>query len=1442
MLCVVCPSCGKSNSEFDLCCSGCGSRLPDAVAPAPDAAGAARSSRPVRDAAVPAEPLLGLRVSRYRVLEPLGRGGMGTVYRVQDVDSGAVLALKVVRSAREALLPRLRREIHALSRLRHPGIVRIVDEGQHEGCPWYAMELLGGPTLAAWASGQWPVASGEGRVGARPVLPERRMASSGSTAVGEGAWWTQSLGSRSAAEAADLARTLQAEGTAPARAMTSGGWRGAAAGGRLDEVLTLLRRLAGALAYLHGEGIVHRDLKPANIVLRSEKRGDRSEERTGQVEQTASSLLTPHSSLLTPHSSLLTPVLVDFGLTLRTSDEAGRDALELDWEAAGTPGYMAPEQIRGEPLDARADLYALGCVAYELLTGRLPFEGTAEQVMAGHLRAELTAPSRLAGGVPGPLDELVLRLLAKKPAERLGHAADVERALGELGAEPWPGEGLPRPRTVLYRARLAGRQEALGRLMQELERLERGAGGLVLIGGESGTGKTRLLLEAARRAKRRGVSVLSGECKAVALLEGGRAAQDARALDALRPALQWVADRCRARGAETTERLLDGRAKLLALYEPALAHLPGLEAEPEPAPLPAEAARLRLYTCLAETFGALAEEAAWVLVLDDLQWADELTLGFLELLLRGRKLERMRLLIVGTYRSEEASEPLRRLLELDGVRRLELQPLEEAAVGAMVGDMLAMVPPAAFVRFLARQAQGNPFFAAEYLRTAVHEALLWRDEAGRWRVEAPAEEATAAELYEALPLPPSIGGLLARRLERLGSAARRLAAVAAVLGKEAEGLLLAQVAAMGAAETLEGTLELLSGQVLEEAWRGRLRFVHDKLREVAYQTIPAAERAGLHRAAAQAIEGLPAAQQAEHVPALGWHWEKACDAERAIGGYVRAAERASAAAALGEAVAALGRALRLCEAGPEPVRLDLLRRRASARDLDGDPEGALRDLAEARSLADGLGDAACAADCLEAAAWIQIRGGDSAAALELARQSGEMAAAGGAAAQETTALSAMASALMHLGQHHQAAELLERVIARARQSGASETLLRALSAMGQLHQRRGELDSAAACYTEVLALSRVSASAAGSAAALANLGTVSWQRGQIEAARDLYQQALELHRARGDRLTSALMLGNIGALLIDLEDLPAAVSAFEEALEDCRAIGYGPGILRNWNNLAIAQREQGLLAAALEGFSAVLEEQRAVQDPQGEALALFNLGTVHVDCGAFDRAREMLARCETLCQGLEDRWQQADCLQKLGEAECYSGAKDRAIDLWAGACETAAAIGHAELELRARVWLAWAGAESRAPGGARGPEELLRQSQELGSADLRIEVALLLAERRLQLEGRAEEAVCLAGEARAAMLHRGMRRDLYVVERLRARALAAAGRRAEALRALVAAAGELLWTSRQVPGELLGDFERHPRVLAVLRDCGCSEVGQLETWREHGRPAWPGLC
>jgi predicted ATPase/tRNA A-37 threonylcarbamoyl transferase component Bud32 len=1061
------------------------------------------------------------RVGPYLLVEEIGRGADGVVYRARHADTGEAVALKSVRVPQPALLQSIRREVHALARLRHPGIVRIAAEGVDAETPWYAMELVEGPCLDQYVRCVWDpqpktAPFGQSRSGPKPRLGRRT----------------------------------------------------------LREILGVLRRLCSPLAYLHGEGIVHRDLKPHNVLVRSAGR----------------------------------PVLVDFGLICRFSAEPSREALDLDHGVAGTYAYMAPEQMRGELVDARADLYSLGAILHVLLTGRPPFRTPAEVMAPGVAPAP---PSDLISGVPAELDALALGLLAKQPRERIGHADDVASVLEALGA-PGAGES-PRPRAYLYRPALTGRKAELRWLEEHLDRLEAGRGGLVLLAGESGIGKTRLALELAREAGCRGLRVLAGE-------SSGLGAEATAPLRPLRPLLQALVERAGPEPGIQERGHAERKTPVLALLALDLARA----SDPRAQEAGGEEGRQRLFRELLEGLAELSdaraplrtEAAPALLILDDLQWADELTLGFLEFLERGGHLESLPLLVLALYRDDEfgalglSAGPLQALLESPRAHRPELAGLDGGALGAMAGDMLALPPPSALLRGLADRCDGNPFFAAEYLRAAVEEGMLYRDAAGRWQLDARLAAGSGPEPW---PLPRSVRDVVSRRLAALSPSACRLLDAACVLGRDPDALLLPGVTGLQPMELMESLDALLRRQVLEETAEGRLRFVHDQIREVAYERLDEGRRRGLHRAAAEAIERRPApgsGAAAHDAALLGRHWERAAEPLRARPYHLAAARQAASRFAHAEAVGLYRTYLRLSAALSAE---DVTARRELAAELraQGRPLEALEELRRAVAEAEGL-DASALAGAL----------------LQLGRVCWE------------------------LGRIEEARALYERALALAREHHDRRIEARAVHNLAGLEYSQGRLTQAHAFGLQAAALHREVGDLRLEAIALGNLALICQEQSRYETSGQLYEQALAIARELGDRQHEGVHLSNLAILRQRQGDAEAALELYGQAHEIFRETGHRRSEGKNLGNLALLHLEQGRPELAAPLHEQALAIHREVGDRQNEGITLGNLGDVHHHAGRLEEARALYEQSLALAGELGDR-------RSLGLRLCYAAMLER---------------------------------------------------------------------------------------------------------------------------------------------------------------------------------------
>ncbi|MBI2569550.1 MAG: tetratricopeptide repeat protein [Candidatus Schekmanbacteria bacterium] len=1310
-------------------------------------------------------------IGPYRVRERLGVGGMGVVYLAEQPESGERVALKTVLVPDDRMLSSIRREIRGLARLAHPGIVRIVAEGLHEGLPWYAMELLDGSSLTAYCDTAVtaPRALAEGGEEPLPSHPSdlyRRT-------VGDPVPGPTPQDPRSPASLAS-AEVLRARASAPLADAVAAG-------------LTVIHRLCEPLSYMHGKGIIHRDLKPDNILVRDNG----------------------------------LPVILDFGLATPADTEVSREVLSVDQGVAGTVHYMAPEQIRGELVDARADLYSLGCILYELVAGRLPFLGeTPVEVMRKHLTGIPTPPSLFAKDLPGALEKLIMRLLEKDPRDRLGYATDVSRGLAPFVWNDAAAFGVSQPRTYLYRPGFAGREQALHRLEVDLESMDGEAGAMVFIGGESGIGKTRFAMELARRAIKNEIEVMTSECLPPTSLGG----EQATALQAFRRTLQRIGDLCRRRNRAIDAGDLAKSMRILSAYEPSLETLSGPYQAPQPPlpELPPEEARLRAFAALTEAFEVLTEEQPMLLILDDIQWADELTVGFLEYLAQGDDLTQMQLVVAATYRTEEVSESLRNLLKAQNVIVYALGKLDCSAVESMIGNMLSMYPaPRVFSSFLFRYSEGNPFFVCEYLLAAVQHGILWRDSVGYWQVVGVEGDDSSADTatYESLSIPRSIRELVHRRLQGLSGNGRLLVEAAAVIGREVPPPVAEALSGLVDVDFLDACEELLARCVLEETRAGGLRFTHDKIREVAYEQIAGERRRVLHARVAGELRRVYGPQAGEVEAQIAHHYEAADARALAVAAYRRAACHARSGAALDEALRCLGKALALSSSADRHEEVDILRERAAVCDLVGRWVEAQADLARAETMASVIGNNEALCAILLAESDIKLRSGKAAEARDLATRAATLAHGLSDEEKRASALNALGAAEWRSGYHNDALLALREALVAVDALGEPATRSQTFHYLGLVNQERGELDEAMSCYQEAMRSRKQLGDQRGSAAVLMDMANLAWRRGEASQAKRHFEQALTIYEEIGDYPHQATALGNLGVVVMVRGELGEAVQMFKKAYDMCRAIGDRRGALRNLNNMALVERDQGSFGSALERFRRVVAAHREADDPHGLQLSLYNAAAVLVDCGGFDEALELLREAEEICRRLEDRFHLAECLQKRGEAAWYRKQCDVAASTWQEAEETAVAIGYVTLELPIRLWRAIASCgQEEAPPGAD-PLALLERSREIGDADLISEVGLLAAELLLRRAGdddSARAALAAAGAATNHMRRQGASRDLayafwlqYVArERLRDAAGATAS--------LHAAIGNVAGLRNKIPPELLPGFLHHPRIAAIL--------------------------
>jgi len=1124
----------------------------------------------------------------YTILDVIGRGGMGVVYRGQHESSGLIAAIKTVYVSQERQLQSILREIRALARIRHPGIIRIIEEGIEGQTPWFAMDMLTGTTLSDYISQDlWGDRSTD------PDWTQPSLPSDGSRSITTSDFrrWEKILGPTLDAESID-ADLIAASGH-PEVPRPVLGDKPPAAANRLPEVLNIGLALCHSLAYLHGEGIVHRDLKPSNILLRNDR----------------------------------APILMDFGLMQEFWRTSGRDALEDAGSGGGTLLYLPPEQIRGDPTDARADLYSLGCILYLMITGQLPFLASSVfEVSKAHQSALSVRPSELVENVPQALDDLILRLLAKKPNRRIGHAGGVARVLMDLGATDPHAHTYPRPRSYLYRPSYSGRQTLVDEIAGEVTRLKEGTGGMILIGGESGMGKTRFLLEFNRLAPRLRAQCYYGSC---APFEHEPAS---RSLQAFQRMIQDICDAFPSWS--DSEQIRTYFLQRGAVLQPCFAPIGQLrESLPmtPPAELPPDAGRIRLFNALAQLLELIAQHHPLLILLDDLQCADDLTSGCLEFLLRGGFLARNPIFVLGTYRPEEASPALRRLLASPSVLSRRMERLSRQAIFSIVSDMMAHPNPSdMFIGFLESYSDGNPFFVAEFLRSCVEENLIFRDDDGRWQVLESSDRSATFEEFKQLPAPKTLRNLIERKLHALPPAARHLLSIAAVIGREIDFSMLWSLVPFHN-DTLDNLDALIHANLLEEYTPGILRFVHEMVHHIAYDQLDATDRLGMHRLVAESIEHGDDPSPAHRLGTLAFHWERAGDTAKAIHNYRLASREAMKRYAVAEAEYHLRAYIRLTAPG-DPDRItarnalgrQILAFQGRMKEAEAEHLAAWEE-ARAAHLESGI------ADSLSGIVYhLALRGDHSQArrhcleAIEICRRIGDRLS-------EAHHVSILASIEMREGDIDSARRLYNDAFTIYRDLDDTDSIANTLMRLGVLLLKERKLDEAESHLKKALEIHSAKGRRHGEADDLKTIGIVHWARNEFETAKTYCERALSVAREIGDRREEAGILSNLAVILDSMNDLRGAAALYDQIIRMHREMGDRLFEALTLNNYAYAILDLGQIDTARQTFEeslAILEELSIVPHLPRPLRGLAMIARQAF--GDLDAAERYLARIDSL--------------------------------------------------------------------------------------------------------------------------------------------------------------------------------------------------------------------
>ncbi|PQO33217.1 hypothetical protein C5Y96_10195 [Blastopirellula marina] len=617
----------------------------------------------------------------------------------------------------------------------------------------------------------------------------------------------------------------------------------------VEETIQIGKDLFTALDSLHRRGSLHRDVTPSNMFVRS---------------------------LSSDPGVIAGAMLGGFGTVKRFHPDQLFGERECE-----TVSFMSPEEAGSIDTDVGppSDLYAAGILLFRCLAGRLPFQGQgAGAILFEHLTAPVPDLPTINPEVPRDLDELVQRLLRKDPHDRYQLASAVVAdllAIEELLAAGDSGAhvaiGACDRRCTLTEPTFVGREEELKQLNSFIRETRQGKSSVILVEGESGLGKSRLLVEAVRVARRNNNWVLRGQ----ATTNVGQ--RPYRTLEGIVDGFLSVAQKDRELLSRVQERVGDMADALVAA-------LPSLGAVLQPTgritdQSPAAFGENRTIDSLIRFLGALgSRDRPAIIILDDCQWADALTYSLIRRWHTQTRQEERHSSLICSFRSEEVNDD-HALRSIPRCQQICLLTLRKDEIRQLAESMAGSLPPEA-VEVVTRLASGSPFMASAVLRGLVESGALVAED-GAWQVD----ERAIRDIQSS----QEAASFLAHRIEMLPEETIELLSVGALVGKEFSLDTAASLARLTVPAAVGALLHAKDRNLIwERADGGQFVFVHDKIRSSLLDRLDPNEQKQLHlRAALHLQEHSPS-----RVSEIAYHLDEAGASETALGYALQAAEQA----------------------------------------------------------------------------------------------------------------------------------------------------------------------------------------------------------------------------------------------------------------------------------------------------------------------------------------------------------------------------------------------------------------------------------------------------------------------------------------------------------------------------------------------------------------------
>ncbi|MCK4416578.1 MAG: protein kinase [Candidatus Latescibacteria bacterium] len=985
------------------------------------------------------------------------------------------------------------------------------------------------------------------------------------------------------------------------------------AGNRLptERALDLTRQICQALNAAHRRGILHRDIKPDNVMV--------APDGTAKV--------------------------LDFGIASIARSTTLTKANEL----LGTVEYMAPEQLLADGVDQRSDIYSLGVVLYEMLTGELPFTGTTPAaILYQQLEEKPTPPGNLNTSIPISVEKIVLKALSKDPNQRYQSASEMledirgileRKPPAEVSAEPIKDETEEFAGEKFggrdFQPKLVGREKELKYLKTLFNQPQGDRGYTVFLAGEAGIGKTRLADEFLQYATRKGALALSGACL---YREGTQPYLPF--IDALRgcfdSATKGMSDETR----EEIKLLIRNEAPELAhVIQRFTASIGRTTKKPElgnvdlngqtpnsERPLVSSGARTRLFEVISQLLILISEGRPVVLLLDDIHWADSASLTLLHYIARSTASHP--LMIITTYRPEELitpegekvsplAETMQRMSREGLYQKIELGGLSKEDLPRIIESIFRRTTFSDdFVDSLYQETEGNPFFIIEVLKLLRDQGVVFESK-GVWHTK---REITKEDI------PERIYDVIVRRIQRLEEDQRELLQLAAVEGEKFTSTVLSNVLNISKIQLLKMIHRLERVYQIIRSEGDNYIFNHTKIREILYAEIPAELRREYHLAVGQCLETEHKSNLDVILDKLANHFYWGEDFNRAFPYLVKSGDRANRLFASKASCTYFEQALDSLEKAnqieaKDKLRKELLYKLGSSYEILGDLDRALESYENCAQLSERLNDLETKAASLRRIGRINRKQGDWDNAMLHFKTSQALYEEMGHKQGIAQVLTDIGTVFAEKGEYTRAVEHFQQALEIAHRAEHNELMASIYTNLGIVYNMKGQRDEAISYCQESISLYESVGDLQGLARVYHNLAMIYGDEKDWHNSEQFYGKSLKIAKKIKDSALTALIYLNKAEVYLNTLELRKAKESCVRAVETFKKSGDRLGTADASKMLGIASKLQGDWESAEFYFKDSISLNEELESPLGLAEVYREYGAMLKEKGELDRAR-----------------------------------------------------------------------------------------------------------------------------------------------------------------------------------------------------------------------------